>query len=160
MDKKKILLIIFFVLLVISLSAQNVEFNKKNFSDSQGLNEAMKNVRNGDAAFTKSSRISYMKALESYLKANEFNPNNAMLNFKIGVCYLNSCNKAASLDYFLKAKSLNPKIDPKINYGIAQAYQHNLKFDEAISSYKEYLNNDVYPKDKAVNTTLVEKKIS
>lgn len=159
MDKKKILLIIFLVLLVISLTAQNTEFNKKNFSDSQGLAEATKNLKKGDEAFAQKSLLRYQKAVEFYLKANQFNPNNAMLNFKIGICFLNSNNKAGSLEYFLKAQNLNAKIDPKINFAIGQAYQYNLKFDEAIASFNTYLSNDVAAKDKALTTPQIEKRI-
>ncbi|GAB4281741.1 MAG: hypothetical protein Kow0068_06240 [Marinilabiliales bacterium] len=121
------------------LNAQNVEFKKSNFDDEEGYKEAVKNLKEGDKYFAKQSVWFYPKAIEYYLKANDFNPNNAKLNFKIGVCYLNTNNKARSLDYFLKAVALDPKVDAKIDYAIAQAYHYNMQWDNAIEYYGNYL---------------------
>jgi tetratricopeptide (TPR) repeat protein len=160
MLKKSILLIILFLLCFVALiQGQNIDFNSKNFSDKAGLAEALKNMKKGDEYFGYKKAWIYPNALEYYLKAQEFNPNNAVLNFKIGICYLNSCNKAASLGYFLKAKELNPKVDPKINYAIAQAYHYSLKFDEAIATYTEYLEKNLSESDRAVLSPQIQKKI-
>lgn len=160
MIRKRILLVIILLLCLVALiQGQNVDFTSKNFSDKDGLNEAMKNIRRGDDLFAYKKGWLYSDALEFYLKANTFNPDNAVLNFKIGACYLNSNNKAQSLTYFLKAKELNPKVDMKINYAIAQAYQYNMQFDEAIATYTEYLDKDIPAKEKETQASVIKKKI-
>lgn len=160
MLKKSILLIILFLLCFVALiQGQNVDFTAKNFTDKAGLTEALKNMKKGDEYFAYKKPWLYPNAIEHYLKAQEFNPSNAVLNFKLGVCYLNTCNKAASLDYFLKAKELNPKVDPKINYALAQAYHYSMKFDEAIATYTEYMDKDLSETDRAALSKQIQKKI-
>jgi len=81
--------------------SQNVEFDKKNFSSKKDqLKVALKQLKEGDdlyemALVPKSGNFTL--ALNYFLKAQDFNPDNAMLNFKIGRCYLNSFNKIKSL---------------------------------------------------------------
>src|ERR1035437_9558214 len=70
--------------------SQNVEFEKANFKGNKdGLKEAIEQVKEGDDAFSEGTTF-YKKALAPYLLANKFNPNNALLNFRIGNCYLYS----------------------------------------------------------------------
>ena len=100
---KKVLLGILFIAFSTILFAQkNVAFEKGNFkSDAAGFKEAYKALQAGDAKYY---TFFYSKALDEYLKANKFNPNNAELNAKIGDCYLNSSDKAKATDYFKKNK--------------------------------------------------------
>ncbi len=89
---KKISILLLSFTIVQSL-AQNVEFEKKNFPGKKDeLNEAKDNIEKGDEIFEQGEAY-YRDALPYYLKANNFNPNNAKLNFKIGLCYLNSFEK-------------------------------------------------------------------
>ncbi|MFH2141213.1 MAG: hypothetical protein ABIJ97_02230, partial [Bacteroidota bacterium] len=150
---------IFFVIAILSLSisSQNVEFKKSNFSDEEGLKEALKNIKEGDALFQQSKPWLYQNASECYLKANEFNPENALLNFKIGICYLYSNDKGGSLKYFSKAYILNSKVDPKIEYALAQAYQYNSEWNNSINYYKIYA--DKTSKDLNIQKQ-INKKIS
>ena len=48
------------------------------------------------------------KALPYFLTANDFNPDNTELNFKIGVCYLESYPKKNCLSHFKKVDTHNP----------------------------------------------------
>jgi len=153
------LIILFLLCFVALIQGQNVDFTAKNFTDKTGLAEALKNIKKGDEYFAYKKPWLYPNAIEHYIKAQEFNPNNAILNFKLGVCYLNTCNKAASLSYFLKAKELNPKVDPKINYALAQAYHYSMKFDEAIATYTEYMEKDLSETDRAALSKQIQKKI-
>src|SRR5690606_15882977 len=114
-----------------SLLAQtDVEFSKSNFEDKKGLKEAQKNISAGDDYFNYADYTKYM-AIDYYLKANEFNPNNAALNYKLGISYLNSPNKFQSLEYLKKAYQLNPKINPNITFYLGEAYHLNHEFDNA-----------------------------
>jgi tetratricopeptide (TPR) repeat protein len=133
------LVLLFSLLFALSSMSQNVEFKKKNFSDQAGFDEATKNLQKGDEIFIQGKKWQYPNALEFFMKAQAFNPNNAKLNFKIGVCYLNSSDKPKSLPFFQKAFELDPKVDPKINYALAQAYHFSFDWDNAIRQYNIYL---------------------
>lgn len=134
---KKIFSIILSVT-ALSLSAQNVEFEKDNFKDNKdGLKEAKRSIQEGDAYYNNGPTM-YKQALEPYLKANKFNPNNAMLNFKIGKCYTKSPYKYKSLFHLQKALELNPNIDPEIHLYLGIGYHLNMKWEDAITEFKKY----------------------
>lgn len=119
--------------------AQNVEFEKKNFPDKkEELKEAKENIKKGDEIFEQGETY-YRDALPYYLKAQAFNPNNAKLNFKIGLAYLHSFEKKKAYDYILKAFALDPQVDPKIRYYTGRVYHLNSEWDKAIQEYNIYL---------------------
>jgi outer membrane protein OmpA-like peptidoglycan-associated protein/tetratricopeptide (TPR) repeat protein len=116
--------------------AQNIEFTKDNFKDDRGgLKDAKASIEKGDESFEKGF-VFYKQALEPYLAAYKFNPNNALLNYKIGKCYLYSNYKLKSLPYLEKALSLNPTVDQQIHFVLAKAYHLDMKWDKAIQEFK------------------------
>ena len=119
------------------INAQNVAFKKKNFDDQDAFKTAQKNLKEGNKKYISKS---YSDALPYFLKANEFNPNNADLNFKIGISYLKSEEQEKSLPYFKKAKELDPKVHPLLEFGLAQGNQYNKQYADAISGYNAFLN--------------------
>ena len=143
--------------------AQNIEFTKGNFkSDLNGLKTAQKNIVQGNEYFTE-RKGGYQLALGFYLKANEFNPNNAELNYKIGVCYLNGYTKDKAYPFLKKASELNPKVADDIYFQLGKALQNDLRFDEAMDSYIIYKsicrNNKNYPEiEKLLNKKIDECK--
>lgn len=148
----------FIILSILSLQvfSQNVEFEKKNFPGRKDeLKESKENIKKGDEIFEQGEAY-YRDALPYYLKAQNFNPNNAKLNFKIGLCYLNSFDKKKAYDYILKAFQLDPQVDPKIRYYMGRVYHLNSEWDKAIQEYQYYLNNG---KMKAEDSKDVQKKI-
>jgi len=144
------------------LYAQNVEFEKANFPDKKSeLKEAKRNIDEGDANFDKSVKEGYNLygfALPLYLKANSFNPNNGLLNYKIGVCYLNSAWKQKAQEYLEKAYKLNSTAGENLRYYLGQALQMNMDWDKAIQRYQEY-KAQIKPDDKK-SMADVEKKIT
>ncbi len=78
--------------------SQNIEFKASNFKDKkEEFKEAVTNIKAGDelleianeaVAVVKNPGDMFIKALSHYLKADNFNPNSAELNMKIGNCYL------------------------------------------------------------------------
>jgi len=132
------------ILLVITstLFSQNVEFDKANFpNDKSGFKDAKNSMEDGDDFFNKSQKEGYKlygDALELYLQANKFNPNNALLNYKIGVCYLNSSWKQRALESLEKAYKLNPNVGENINYYLGRAYQLSMEWDKAIKEFQLY----------------------
>lgn len=119
-------------------SQQNVDFTKSNFpNDKSGLKDAIRNFDSGDSYYLAADYLKYL-AVDYYLKANTFNPNNALLNFRLGHSYLNSPNKFKALDYLRKAYQLNPSIDNEITFYLGEAYHLNHEFDKAIEYYTRY----------------------
>ena len=149
--------------------AQNVEFEKSNFPDKKDqLKEAKKSLDDGKDAFDLGkkeydfileqyitthkffpvSRNDYRHAGDIYfrqaqpflMKAQDFNPNNAELNYMLGVINfnLNPQSDAASR-YLEKSISLKGKIPEDAPYVLGWSYQFQLKWDDAIKYYQMYL---------------------
>ncbi|MFL5731371.1 MAG: tetratricopeptide repeat protein, partial [Cytophagaceae bacterium] len=79
----------------------------------------------------------YVQALPLYLKLDSMIPNNAFYNYRAGLCYYNSHNKARCLPYLEKAKQLKYK-DPEIDLYLGHAYHLNHQFDPAIAHFQAY----------------------
>ncbi len=157
---KKILYIISVIAFVAQVSAQNVEFEKKNFkNDKDGFKIAEENLKIGEENYILDMRGNYIIALEYFLKANQFNPNNAVLNYNIGVCYVKGTSQEKALEFLQKAEKLNPFVAPDIDLMLGRAYQYNLNFDEAIKSYTKYKNR-LSPKDLQDKRKALEKLIA
>jgi tetratricopeptide (TPR) repeat protein len=134
---KKIIYILFLLVTTVSF-AQNVEFTKDNFRDKKdGLKEALKNIQAGDAYYAQGTSF-YKLAIAPYLAANTFNPNNAVLNLKLGECYLYSNYKLKSIPFLEKAYSLNNNVSPEIHRLLGKAYHLNMEWDKAVSELKIY----------------------
>jgi len=76
----------------ISLLAQeDLKIKKKHFKTGieTGFKEAWKSVKEGDKYYAR-GKGTYDLARDHYLYANQYNPDNAALNYKIGVCYLST----------------------------------------------------------------------
>ena len=93
---KKIFFILFLFYTTLAF-AQNVEFTKENFmEDKDALSIARKDIETGDVFYIRGPKY-YKQAINPYVAANQFNPNNALLNFKLGKCYLYSSFKLKSI---------------------------------------------------------------
>ncbi|MCC2546836.1 OmpA family protein [Hymenobacter sp. BT175] len=124
------------LLLAAAVHAQSVEFSKDRFgSDKEGLKNAQRELKLGDEAY-ESDPGRYEVALQHYLVAQKFNPDNFRLNLRIGDSYLHSEYKSRALPYLQKAYQLNPTGDPRIHYLLADGLHLNAKWDEAIAEYK------------------------
>ncbi|MHC1706774.1 MAG: OmpA family protein [Bacteroidales bacterium] len=126
---------------------KDIAFEKENFprEDRDKLSEAIKNIKKGDKFYEYGSRATYIQALEYYLLANDFNPSNAELNYKIGNCYLYSLNKSRAAFFLEKAYAIHPKVSPDIKFLLGEAYFFNQDIDNAVMNYSEYLKEQ--PKD-------------
>ncbi len=144
---KRIYLIIIMLIPLFSI-AQNVEFDKDFFTPDQynDLKEAKRNIKDGDDYFFR-ALPGYQPALEYFLKAYDFNPNNAELNYKIGKCYIESVQKVKSISFLESAYSIDPRIGETKNspsdvlYLLARAYHLNYEFEKAIKTYKTFMNS-------------------
>ena len=136
-----ILLIVFSISLSFhAFSQENVKVKKMEFKtgNSEGLSEAWKSIKQGDKFF-KEGKGTYRDARRQYLLANEYNAENAELNYKIGICYLFSDDKFESQEYLEKAFVLKEDVADDIRFMLGQAYHLTLEFDNAIQQYQEYV---------------------
>ncbi|NNM95312.1 MAG: hypothetical protein HKL88_07615 [Bacteroidia bacterium] len=118
---------------------QNVSFTSHNFKNNPtGLKFALDKIKEGDEHLKNEE---YDLAMESYKSADSINPDNADLNVKIGVCYLNTKDfyKGGCLPYFNKGYALDHKISKRMDFYFARAYHLNYMWDSAITEYKAYL---------------------
>lgn len=148
---KHIILFITSCFFLTIVSAQNVEFKSKNFKDnSDGLKKAVENIDKGDdfvkqadkAIEEKKENLAihlFEKALEHYLAAQKFNPDNSELNLKLGKCYLNTYEKSKAVPHLEKAVQLDAEnVDADVFYMLGQAFKYINAYDKAVESYKTY----------------------
>ncbi|HLG03862.1 MAG TPA: OmpA family protein, partial [Bacteroidia bacterium] len=157
------------------LSAQTaVEFDEKNFADRKAFKEANRHYEKGNAYFTEAREIQgeqlkiflnqykympngiqelegagsqqFKMAMDEYIQANAFNPNSAVLNYRMAVCYFNIPNqKTMGLLYIEKAVKINPSVDPEVQFYFGRLNHLSAQWDKAITAYRSYnqsLQND------------------
>ena len=127
-----------FLFLSLGLAAQNVEFEKENFpADKDGLKTAKDNLKEGDGLYEQGPQY-YKEAIVFYEKAQAFNPNNASLNYKLGLCYMSSVYKFKALPFLEKAEKLNPNVAMDLYYHLGTAQHLDMQFDKAMASFSKY----------------------
>jgi tetratricopeptide (TPR) repeat protein len=105
-----------------------------------------------DEHFKYKNYLAAIKSLEKFLKKE---PNNPDYNYKMGFCYLNTnIDKAAAIPYLEKANKFG-KVTPEMVLDLGRAYQHGLKFDDAIKTYTKY-KSMVGDKEKAEADRYIE----
>jgi tetratricopeptide (TPR) repeat protein len=155
-------------LIIISLMihhafSQSVGFTKYNFPNNRNeLSDAMGYIKSGDKYYDKGPGIYYL-AIDDYLKANKFNPDNALLNYKIGRCYLNDNDKSDAIKYLEKAINLDARISldmeyNDVNYLLAKAYHLDYQFDKAIEKYLSH-KNSLSPEQLAKEMETIDKRL-
>ncbi len=89
---------------------EDVKIKKKEFKTGVniGFDEAWKSLREGDKFF-RDGKGTYDMARDHYLFSNQYNAENAELNYKIGACYLFTDDKYQAINYLLKAYQLDRK---------------------------------------------------
>lgn len=124
------------------LAQEDVRIKKSQFRTGVdiGFKEAWKSVKEGDKHY-KQGKGTFGIARDHYLYANQYNPSNAELNYKIGVCYLFTDDKYLAIDYLLQAYQLKEDVSSDINLLLGQAYHLVLEFDKGAKYYKEHQLN-------------------
>ncbi len=138
---RRLLYMLFLVLVVPAFifAQEDVNIKKKEFKTGVeiGFKEAWKAVKEGDKYF-KEGQGTYDLARDLYLYSNQYNPNNAELNYKIGACYLFTDDKYLAIDFLLRAFDLNQEVSNDINYLLGTAYQLVLEFEDAARHFKAH----------------------
>jgi outer membrane protein OmpA-like peptidoglycan-associated protein/TPR repeat protein len=86
----------------------------------------------GDKSF---GRKDFETALSIYQEAYKLDPNDAGVNFRVGVCYLHGEMKAKALPYLEKAHQTNPAVDEDMEYHLGMAYQNAHQYAKAKEFY-------------------------
>ncbi len=155
--------IVIMLLSFVGAAAQSVEFSKYNFPNhKEQLSNALDHIKSGDKYYEQGPGV-YHLAITEYKKAYEFNPKNALLNYKIGRCYLNDNNKADAIQYFEQAIELDPRISLDMDYNdvnllLATAYHLDYQFDKAIEKYKAH-ESSLTPEQLAKEVKIINKRI-
>ncbi len=92
-------------------------------------------IQEGDRLYGKKK---YKDAIEAFQKALDINPDDAQVNFRLGVAYLYSDTKSKAALYIDKAYKLNPNIDSKIDYHLGLAFQNTNNFKKAIEHFEAF----------------------
>jgi outer membrane protein OmpA-like peptidoglycan-associated protein len=117
--------------------AQSVPFTKEHFNiDKEGLKTAQRELEQGDHEMG-ADPARFGAALPHYLRAQKFNPSNALLNAKIGECYLHSSTKQAALAYLQKSQQLDATAEPRMHYLLARALHLSGQWEAAIKEYEQ-----------------------
>ncbi|HEX2617357.1 MAG TPA: tetratricopeptide repeat protein, partial [Flavobacteriales bacterium] len=112
----------------------DVPFDSDHFSDGAGLKAALAAIKQGDAAFRQGGK-GFAEAITHYEKAYAFNPDNAELDLKMGLCHLNGQQRAQGLPYFQKVVAIDPET-PRIHFYLGYSYQLNARWDEAMAEFQ------------------------
>ncbi len=132
------------VLLLFSISTAhvaaqvNVGFTKENFPDDpRGLKKAQRALKKAEKYYQMEPRA-YAPALAYFLEAYKFNGNDALVNFKIGDCYLHLPEKFKALDFLEKAQELNPYVHIFLDYSLGLAHQYRMDYVTAGDYFRKF----------------------
>ena len=144
----KNLLIIIFCSISSFIFSQDIAFKSSNFKkEKQELRIAKENISIADEMrdngienilAMKEDNILFMQALFYYNKAQDFNPNNAELNYKIGSCYLFTNQKEKAVDYLLRTKELTNDLPSDFLFFYAMALQLQGDYFEAGEQFDQF----------------------
>jgi len=139
---------------------EDVKIKKKEFKTGVeiGFKEAWSSVKDGDQHF-REGKGTYGLARDLYLYANQYNSNNAELNYKIGACYLFTDDKYIAIDYLLRSYDLNQLVSDDIHFLLGTAYQLVLEFEDAARHYKEH-KQTLDEEDQEIYGDLLAKRLT
>lgn len=137
----KLLFTLFFMGFALLSHGQGKEFIKKNFKDDKkGFNKAMDSIKKGDSYYAMGTHY-YRYAISYYLSAERFNPDNALLNYKIGKCMIYSSMKNQAATYLAKSIKLNPILAADAHYYLGRALHLMMYWDSAKKEYNTYMQS-------------------
>lgn len=109
-------------------------------SITSGLCQSLKDlIATGDKFYSKKN---YSSAIKSYAEALAINPDEAALNFKLGLAYLYSDTKSKAAEFIDKAYRLNPSVNSKIDYYLGIAFQNTNEIKKALQHFESFKKNN------------------
>ena len=115
-----------------------MEFRQANFPNNtkKEFKKALKNKKMGEKTMKAED---YRIAVNFLLKANDFNPKNATLNYEIANCYEHLSQIPEAVRYAETAYALDSLVAPELIYYKGYAHQMRYEFDDAVKYYNRYL---------------------
>lgn len=153
---KKIFILIF-VLAGLTAYSQEIEISKNDITNKDEYKKAKDNLKLAEGYYLM-GRGGFRRALDHYLEIHRLLPNHALLNYKIGNCYLYSIQKPKCIAFYEKAFKINPGIAPDILFVLARGYHLTMQLDKAIEYYKKYMNS-LPPKELQTKQVEIKKYI-
>lgn len=133
------LFLILFFFSCVSVYAQG--FMKVNYTEFTGDNVEgkifYKNINKAKKLFER-GELQSEECLRLLLESNNFNSENAELNYNIGLCHLFYGKKDLAQAYFEKAKELKQNLNSEMYLYLGQACQYAGDYTNAILNYKIY----------------------
>src|SRR5688572_15818405 len=150
------------------LWAQNIDFTKSNFPNrKEELKEALRKLETGTGFFQQGKkevddfRKSYLSwhkiypvslhdyqgagleqfrlAIAPLEDANRFNPNNALVNYMLGLSWFHRApGSEQALRYLEKATDLDPASELDQTFWLGWAYHLEGRWDDALKCYRQY----------------------
>ena len=165
---KKGFILLYILIYPSLLVAQDTPFSKKYFKNKKKeLKIAQQNIDQGDIFWEKGVTETLLfrdavaifeNALFYYEKANSFNPNSSVLNYKIGTSLLYTNRKEFAFPYLEKALNLSDKLPSNSLFYYAMTLQLKERYVEAIEYYEKFVN-DTKKKDYIKYERLVKRYI-
>lgn len=154
---RKSFFLLLFIGFIIQLPAQKVRIDLDEFKTrAPGFDTIAPAVKEAEKIMRKRKNPDYQKALQLYMKAYKYNPENAELNYQIANCYLNGKEKRSALPYILKAAKMKPEMTPMLDWHIGQAYHYNEEYEKAYDYYRSFR---AYISKKGGNTVKVKQRM-
>jgi len=146
------------ILYAAAWSQENVKISSKSFRTGidMGYKEAWESVKEGNKYF-KDGAGTYSMARDHYLFAHQYNPENAALNYKLGVCYLFTDNKYEAIDYLKRAYTIDHQVSGDIHLLLGMAHQLVLEFDQAMEQYNIH-SSQLEPKERQAFSDVLAKR--
>lgn len=138
-----VLFVFWFMSVSIAFAQMKPKIKKAEFliEENVAFEVAWKNIKQGNKLFAINKPGAYLMAIDHYRQSYEYNKENAALNYRLGVCYLQVGPQSEALKYLSKAYSLNPTLTDDIVFQLAHAYQSAFEFGKAKKLFDEYLNS-------------------
>lgn len=132
--------------LVLSVTAvaqtnTSVPFSAERIKDDSLLKQAQSALLQAEKVYGLNDKGIWSLAIPHFEQAQEINPNNDTLNFKLGMCYLHSIYKRKALARFEHAYELNPLVNREIHYYLGRGYHLEENWDKAIYEYELFSRN-------------------
>ena len=144
----KNLLLISFLLIANASFSQDISFKTSNFKENkQELRLAKENIAVADKMrdkgidnilAMKEDNILFLKAIFYYNMAQDFNPYNAELNYKIGSCYLFTNQKEKAAGYFSKVMELTTDYPEDFLFYYAMTLQLQGDYLQAVEQFEQF----------------------
>jgi outer membrane protein OmpA-like peptidoglycan-associated protein/tetratricopeptide (TPR) repeat protein len=109
-------------------------------TEKEGFRPAYKHIKKGNRLLD-AGKGNLLPAISEYLLAYEYNPACIELNYKIGLCYLQSGQKGKALSYIQTATKETADDLKNAHFALGKAFQYSYEFDKAIEQYNIFLSD-------------------